>query len=66
MCTVDNLGSYDKSFEKERVHKAPGDPTRREFAYFLLGGARFIYASAARLALIKVTLQPRTKPMYVY
>ena len=31
-----------------------GDLTRREFTYFMLGGGRFIYASAARLALIKV------------
>ena len=36
------------------IIKIVGDPTRREFTYFMLGGGRFIYASAARLALIKV------------
>merc|ERR1712166_488717 len=30
-----------------------GDPSRRAFTYVVLGGARFIYASAARLAAIK-------------
>ena len=47
------MGSTDGYFEHERIKKAPGDPTRREFTYFMLGGARFVYASAARLALIK-------------
>eukprot|EP01041_Mallomonas_annulata_P005778 gene5778-11676_t len=47
------MGTSDGSFEKDRIHKAPGDPTRREFTYFMLGGARLVYASAARLALIK-------------
>lgn len=30
-----------------------GDPSRRAFTYVVLGGARFIYASAARLVAIK-------------
>ena len=47
--------SYDGTFEKDRIKKKAGDPTRREFTYFMLGGGRFIYASAARLALIKVS-----------
>ena len=51
---VSGLGSADGAFEKDRIVKTPGDPTRREFTYFMLGGTRFIYASAARLALIKV------------
>lgn len=51
---VENYGSVDKAFEKDRIVKAAGDPNRREFTYFILGGARLIYASAARLALINV------------
>jgi len=51
--TVTGLGSADHGFEKDRIQKSAGDPTRREFTYFMLGGARFVYASAARLALIK-------------
>jgi ubiquinol-cytochrome c reductase iron-sulfur subunit len=50
---VADNGSTDGSFEADRIPKSAGDPTRREFTYFMLGGARFIYASAARLALIK-------------
>lgn len=46
--------SVDGTFEKDRIAKNPGDPTRREFTYFVLGGARLVYASAARLALLKV------------
>ena len=50
-------GSQDGGFEKDRIVKAPGDPSRKEFTYFMLGGGRFIYASVARLALIKVRAQ---------
>ncbi len=45
---------YDNSFETARIQKKAGDPTRREFTYFMLGGARFIYATFARAVLIKV------------
>eukprot|EP01041_Mallomonas_annulata_P003525 gene3525-7012_t len=48
-----SYGSTDSQFDDNRILKHPGDPTRREFTYFLLGGARIFYASAARLALIK-------------
>jgi ubiquinol-cytochrome c reductase iron-sulfur subunit len=53
-------GSVDGGFEKDRIHKAPGEPNQREFTYFILGGARFIYASAVRLALVKfvASMQP--------
>lgn len=51
---VHNFESKDGHFENDRIIKAPGDPTRREFTYFVLGGARLVYASVARLALIKV------------
>jgi ubiquinol-cytochrome c reductase iron-sulfur subunit len=47
------FGSTDGGFDKDRIVKAPGDGNQREFTYFMLGGARFIYASTARLALIK-------------
>jgi len=49
------LGSPDDLFDAERIRKNPGDPTRREFTYFMLGGARLIYASAVRVALVKVS-----------
>ena len=56
MGTVPIVGnsSADGGFEKDRIIKAPGDPSRKEFTYFMLGGGRFVYASIARLALIKV------------
>lgn len=44
---------YDNTFETARIQKKAGDPTRREFTYFMLGGARFIYATFARAVLIK-------------
>lgn len=42
----------DGYFEKDRVAK--GDPGKREFTYFMLGASRFVYASSARLILLKV------------
>lgn len=42
----------DGYFEKDRVAK--GDPGKREFTYFMLGASRFLYASSARLILLKV------------
>jgi ubiquinol-cytochrome c reductase iron-sulfur subunit len=47
------LGSPDHGFEKDRIQKAAGESNSRDFTYFMLGGGRFIYASAARLALIR-------------
>jgi hypothetical protein len=49
-----NYGSPDHGFEKDRISKSAGEENTRDFTYFMLGGARFIYASTARLALIKV------------
>lgn len=51
---VVGFGSPDMGFVKDRVKKTAGEENTKEFTYFLLGNARFIYASAARLALIKV------------
>lgn len=48
-----DYGSTDGSFEKDRINKADGGENTRDFTYFMLGGGRFIYASTARLALIK-------------
>ena len=47
--TVDHLGSYDHNFD----NTVADDGNRREFAYLVLGGARFMYASAVRLTLMK-------------
>ncbi len=46
------LGSRDGYFEKSLLPR--GDANRREFTYFVLGAGRFLYASAARLILIRV------------
>ncbi|CAN0203817.1 unnamed protein product, partial [Discosporangium mesarthrocarpum] len=48
---VDDMSNHDGYFEKDRLAK--GDPSKREFTYLVLGGARFIYASSARLILMK-------------
>jgi hypothetical protein len=46
--------SPEKLFTESRLKKAAGESNRRDFTYFVLGGSRFIYASAARVVLIKV------------
>ncbi|CAH0479322.1 unnamed protein product [Peronospora belbahrii] len=48
---VDTYESPDHYFEKDRIDA--GDPSKRAFTYFMLGGARVAYATAARLAVIK-------------
>ncbi|GMF62722.1 unnamed protein product [Phytophthora fragariaefolia] len=48
---VDTYESVDHYFEKDRIDAA--DPSKRAFTYFMLGGARVAYATAARLAVIK-------------
>lgn len=48
---VDTFASPDHYFEKDRI--SSGDPSKRAFTYFLLGGARVAYATAGRLAVIK-------------
>ena len=57
------LGSTDGGFEKDKIPRAAGDSNSRDFTYFMLGGARFVYASAVRLALIKVSTSARRKIM---
>jgi ubiquinol-cytochrome c reductase iron-sulfur subunit len=47
-----DYGSADTYFDKAR--QAPGQHTeKRAFTYFVLGGARFMYASAVRLAVVR-------------
>eukprot|EP00616_Rhizochromulina_sp_CCMP1243_P009616 CAMPEP_0118963884 /NCGR_PEP_ID=MMETSP1173-20130426/1711_1 /TAXON_ID=1034831 /ORGANISM="Rhizochromulina marina cf, Strain CCMP1243" /LENGTH=219 /DNA_ID=CAMNT_0006912293 /DNA_START=41 /DNA_END=700 /DNA_ORIENTATION=- len=50
--TDSSPASVDGSFKKDRVDKV-ADPSSREFTYLLLGGTRFIYASAVRLGVIQ-------------
>ena len=49
---TDNLGSVDHYFDTDRVKKAPGQGTSREYNYFVLGGGRVLWATGARLALM--------------
>jgi len=51
---VDHLGSYDGKYEDFRLKKKAGDPNKRAFTYFVLGGARFLYATSVRLLAMKV------------
>jgi len=45
---------YDgKDATKNGGRQEPGDPSRRAFTYFMLGTARFVYASLARVTVIK-------------
>ena len=46
---VDHMGSYDGKYDKVQS----GDPGKRAFTYFMLGSGRFVYASVARLAVLK-------------
>ena len=47
----DDLGTKDGYYDSER--SVAGDPSRRAFTYFVLGGARFAYASVARITALK-------------
>ena len=47
-----DYGSADNYFEKARA--APGNhDEKRAYTYFVLGGARFLYASGVRLAILR-------------
>merc|ERR1719162_2961533 len=41
--------SHDHNYDDVKVN----DPSKRAFTYFILGGSRFLYATAARLVLVK-------------
>ncbi|KAL6567459.1 hypothetical protein OROGR_001127 [Orobanche gracilis] len=45
--------TYD---EHNHERYPPGDPSKRAFAYFVLTGGRFVYASLARLLVLKFVL----------
>lgn len=49
-----NFASVDDNFERDRIHKEVGEENTRDFVYFTLGFSRMVYASVARLAVIKV------------
>lgn len=50
---AEDYSSPDTGFDDYKLKRAPGDPTRREFTYFMLGGGRMLYASVARLTVIR-------------
>jgi hypothetical protein len=52
---TENLGSIDHYFDTDRIKKTPGQGTRRDFNYFVLGGGRVLWATGARLALMSVS-----------
>uniref|UniRef100_A0A453BW63 Cytochrome b-c1 complex subunit Rieske, mitochondrial n=1 Tax=Aegilops tauschii subsp. strangulata TaxID=200361 RepID=A0A453BW63_AEGTS len=60
---------YDQ-YNHERY--PPGDPSKRAFAYFVLSGGRFVYASLLRLLVLKfvlsmsaMTVKWRGKPVFI-
>ncbi|KDO27137.1 hypothetical protein SPRG_07845 [Saprolegnia parasitica CBS 223.65] len=48
----EDFSSPDHYFDDE-VKAQVGDPSKRAFTYFMMGGARVAYATAARLAVLK-------------
>lgn len=52
---VNDFSSVDQNFERDRLRKIDGETKPRDrITYFYLGAPRIIYASLARLTLIKV------------
>jgi hypothetical protein len=51
---TNHLGNPDSLNKDVRIKKQVGQENTRDFTYFMLGGGRFVYASVARVALIKV------------
>lgn len=51
------IAAYDayhgKNATANNGRHAAGDPSRRAFTYFMLGSAKFFYASLARLTVLK-------------
>lgn len=60
-----NRASTDNYFNDHRIEKTATSGNNKEFTYFLLGGARMIYASTARLGLMAFlgTLTPAADVM---
>lgn len=54
LSTLENMGSVDSNFIKERVPKSgSGSAEQRGFTYLIFGANKFIYASAVRIGAIK-------------
>lgn len=51
---AEELGSTDDNYANDRIDKRLGEKNTRDFTYFILGNDRMIFASLARLAVIKV------------
>lgn len=48
---------FDRRYDEHVHDKFPiGDPSKRAFTYFVLTGGRFVYASALRVAVLKLIL----------
>lgn len=50
---LDQLGSVDHEYEKTRIDRV-AEPDRRAFTYLMLSSVQFVYASAARLLVVKL------------
>jgi hypothetical protein len=59
-----DYSTVDGSYENDRIPRKPGDPNRRAFTYFVLGSGQFIYASVARVALMKVGLSHNIRHLF--
>jgi len=53
---LNSLGSVDHGYDDDRIDRA-AEPEKRAFTYFMLGGARFLYASTARVLVTKAVSQ---------
>ncbi|EOX99606.1 Ubiquinol-cytochrome C reductase iron-sulfur subunit [Theobroma cacao] len=56
VAAVKNPNSKIVYDEHNHERLAPGDPSKRAFAYFVLTGGRFVYASLIRLLILKFVL----------
>ena len=54
VATKDHMGSYDQYNSTAMTDIKNGEGNQKNFAYLVLGGSKFIYASAARLAVLKL------------
>ncbi len=45
-----------RRYDEHHHHRFPPGTEGRPFAYFVLTGGRFLYASAARLAVLKIVM----------
>jgi ubiquinol-cytochrome c reductase iron-sulfur subunit len=52
--TPDHMGTYDSYNKNAQAEIQRGEGNQKGMAYLVLGGSKFIYASAARLAVLKL------------